>query len=160
MESLLRTPWRITYLYYDSSRSTVGHMKKRALTFILILVFIVLGGAHSAAADEVTKWNETACKAALESGLSDPPRGIPFFEARIYAMTHVAIHDALNAIEDHYQSYTLKKRAEPGASPEAAVATAAHVVLVDQFNRLIALGYPSQQAALDAAYAESLAAIP
>ena len=135
-------------------------MKKRALTFILLLVFIVLGGTHSAAADEVTKWNETASKAAFESGLSDPPRGIPFFEARIYAMTHVAIHDALNAIELHYQPYTLKKRAEIGAFPQAAVATAAHVVLVDQFNRLIAFGYPSQQAALDAAYAESLAAIP
>ena len=92
-------------------------MKKRALTFILILVFIVLGGAYSVAADEVTKWNEIASKAAFESGLSDPPRGIPFFEARIYAMTHVAIHDALNSIEGHYQTYTLKKHAELGGEP-------------------------------------------
>jgi hypothetical protein len=121
-------------------------MKKRALTFFSLLVFIVLGGTHYVAADQVTKWNEIASKAA--------------FEARIYAMTHVAIHDELNAIELHYQPYTLKKRAEIGAFPQVAVATAAHVALVDQFNRLIAFGYPSQQAALDAAYADSLAAIP
>ncbi len=75
-------------------------------------------------------------------------------------MTHAAIHDALNAIDRRYYPYNLIKRAEPDASPQAAVATAAHAVLVDQFNRLIAFGFRSQQEALDAAYAESLASIP
>jgi hypothetical protein len=89
-------------------------MKKRALTFILLLVFIVLGGAHSVAADEVTKWNETASKAAFESGLSDPPRGIPFFEARIYAMTHVAIHNE-GGLSRILVGFHFRKAVESGA---------------------------------------------
>ncbi len=40
------------------------------------------------------------------------------------------------------------------------MATAAYVVLSDQFNRLIAFGFPPQQATLDAAYADSLRLIP
>ena len=48
----------------------------------------------------------------------------------------------------------------PRASAEAAVATAAHLILVDQFDRLTAYGYQSQQAMLDAAYAASLAGDP
>src|SRR5215813_4169726 len=135
-------------------------MKKHVLPILLLFVSFVLGGTHTATADEVTKWNETASRAAFESGLSDPPKGLPFFEARIYAMTHAAIHDALNAIDRRYYPYALNKRADPDAAPQAAVAAAAHAVLADQFNRLIALGYRSQKEALDAAYGESLASIP
>jgi hypothetical protein len=100
-------------------------ISKLALTVVSLLALFAMGGKYSVLADEITKWNETASKAAFDSGLSDPPRSIPFFEARIYTVAHVAIHDALNAIDRQYQSYTLKKRAEPGASPQAAVATAA-----------------------------------
>lgn len=138
-------------------------MKKCAFIVISLFVSFVLGGARQVAADEVTKWNEIAGKAAVDSGLSPlGPLGNPFFEARIYAMTHAAIHDTLNAIDRRYRPYALHlhKPATGAASPEAAVATAAHAVLVDQFNRLIDFGYPSQQAALDAAYAASLALIP
>jgi hypothetical protein len=107
-------------------------------------------------ADEVTKWNETATLAASNSGLS----GNPPFESRVYAMTHAAVHDALNAIDPRYHAYTMQMPARTDASPEAAVAAAAHTVLVDQFSRLLAFGFASQEAALDAAYASSLAVIP
>jgi len=136
-------------------------MKKCAFIVISLFVSFVLGGARQVAADEVTKWNEIAGKAAVDSSLSPlGPFGNPFFESRIYAMTHAAIHDALNAIDRRYRPYAPRERATPGASPEAAVATAAHAVLLDQFNRLIDFGYPSQQASLDSAYAVSLALIP
>ena len=124
-------------------------MKKYAVTASLFL-FFVLAGAQQVVADEVTKWNEIANNSDF-----DGP-----FHSRINAMTHAAIHDALNAINRLYRPYVFDERAAPGASPEAAVATAAYTVLVDQFNRLIAFGFPPQQAALDAAYNASLAAIP
>ena len=73
-------------------------MKNYAYTVIPLFLSFVLSGSLPAAGDEVTNWNETAVKAGFDSGLS-LPAGIPLFEARIYAMTHTAIHDALNTIE-------------------------------------------------------------
>src|SRR4051794_36826565 len=115
---------------------------------ITIVVAALLGlGSTPARADEVTKWNEIAAQA-------------PLWDLRFYVLTHVAIHDALNTIEPRYSRYALKAAAVPGASPEAAIATAAYLVLADQFNRLIAFGFPPRQQMLDAAYASSLAGIP
>src|SRR5262249_13733328 len=86
--------------------------------------------------------------AVLAAGLS-----VPATQAtRIRAMTHAAIHDALKAIDRRYKPYALDRLAEPGASPEAAVAAAAHDVLVAQI--------PTQKATLDTAFASSLAGIP
>ena len=48
----------------------------------------------------------------------------------MYAMTHIAIHDALNAISRRSEPYAYDARARPDASPDAAVAAAAHDVLV------------------------------
>jgi hypothetical protein len=120
-----------------------------------VCLYLLLGASYLAA-DEVTKWNGIAGNASFASGLS----GIPPFESRLYALTHAAIHDALNAIDRRYSPYLLNSLFIPGASPEAAVATAAHRVLVDQFNQLLAYDLAPQQAALDAAYVSSLAAIP
>jgi len=47
------------------------------------------------------------------------------------SMMHIAIHDALNSIDRKYEPYIYEPRAEAGALPEAAIAAAAHVVLVD-----------------------------
>jgi len=126
--------------------------RKCALAVTSCILFLGVEGARPAAADEVTKWNEIA----IDSGVA----ANPLFHLRIVAMTHAAVHDALNAINRLYRPYALDIPATAGASPEAAAATAAHTVLLDQFNRLIAFGSPSQQATLDAAYAASLALIP
>lgn len=116
----------------------------------VITVALLTGlAAFPARADEVTKWNEIAGKAAFGTGLS---AGNPLFESRFYAIMHAAIHDAVNAIDRRYRPYAWHGTAAPGASAEAAVATAAHRVLVDAF--------PSEQAMLDAAYAAAIAAIP
>jgi hypothetical protein len=48
----------------------------------------------------------------------------------MYAMMHVAIHDALNGIDRRSRPYAASLTAAPGASPEAAVAAAARDVLV------------------------------
>ena len=39
----------------------------------------------------------------------------------MYAMMHIAMHDALNAIDRSDQSYAFDKKADAGTSPDAAV---------------------------------------
>lgn len=100
-------------------------MNKRART-LLIVGCAVLGLPSLAAADAVTDWNENAGKAATAACIS--PVFDPFHESRLYAMVHIAIHDALNAIDRRTRPYAYDGGYEP-ASPEAAVAAAAYTVL-------------------------------
>jgi hypothetical protein len=119
--------------------------------------------APPAGGDAVTVWNANAGVAATAACVA--PLNNPLHESRIYAMMHVAIHDALNAIDRRSRPYAFDVQAEAGASPDAAVAAAARDVLV----KLIA-GLPLElhtQACIDAgvasaeaAYAAALAAIP
>jgi hypothetical protein len=120
---------------------------------LLLPLFMTLGSGP-VAADEVIRWSELANRLALNSGLN------PLHQTRMQAMMHAAMHDAVNAVERRYRPYSLGVAVTPGASPEAAAATAAYRVLLDQHSQLVALGSPPQQAELDAAYALSLASIP
>lgn len=67
-------------------------------------------------------------------------------------MLHLAMFEAVNAIERRYTPYKLALTADRNTSKEAAAAAAGHDVL-------LAL-YPDQKADLDAVLAKSLAAIP
>ena len=95
------------------------------------------------------------------------PLDDPFHESRIYAMMHIAIHDALNAIDRRFQPYAFDKRVEPGASTEAAVAAAARDVLVPLLGQLPReLPFITQAcidasvASVEAAYTAALGALP
>ena len=83
--------------------------------------------AAPAGGDAVTIWNANAGVAATKACIA--PLDDPFHEARMYAMMHIAIHDALNAIDRKFQPYAFDKKAAPGTSPDAAVAAAARDVL-------------------------------
>ena len=126
------------------------------MRYIMTLVIFGALEVSPAAADEVTKWNLIAANASAASGLF----GNPLFDSRVNAIAQTAVHDALNAIDRRYRPYAFHGTVMPGASPEAAVATAAHRVLVNQYGLLTAFGFTSQQAMLDAALAASLALIP
>ena len=68
-------------------------------------------------------------------------------------MVHLAIYDAVNAIEGQpFEKYASAPHVTRPASADAAVAAAAHDVLVALF--------PAQAADLDAKYAASLGALP
>jgi hypothetical protein len=119
--------------------------------------------AAPAGGDAVIVWNAHAGVAATQACIA--PLDDPFHESRLYAMMHIAIHDALNAIDRRFRPYTFDKPAAPGAAPEAAVAAAARAVLVPLLGHL-----PhdlASQACIDAgvasvetAYAAALAALP
>ncbi len=113
--------------------------------------------------DAVTIWNANAGVAATAACLA--PLNNPLHESRIYAMMHVAIHDALNAIDRRSRPYAFDVQAEAGASPDAAVAAAARDVLVPLIAQL-PLEVSTQAcndagvASVEAAYTAALAAIP
>jgi hypothetical protein len=74
-------------------------------------------------------------------------------EAAVYmGIVHAAIYDAVVAIEGGYRPYATTPTVPPNASAAAAVATAAHRVLVGRFG--------DQQGALDDAYFAYMNAMP
>jgi membrane-associated phospholipid phosphatase len=96
--------------------------------------------------DMVLHWNEVALQ-MIRTEKTPPPMA-----ARNLAIVHVAIYDAVNAIDRSHRPYAVDVVPEAGALPEAAVAAAAHQALVALF--------PKQRAKLDRALAESLANVP
>src|SRR4051812_2722781 len=115
--------------------------------------------------DAVIVWNANAGVAATKACIA--PLDDPFHESRMYAMMHIAIHDALNAIEPRFRPYAFDKKAAPTASPNAAVAAAAHDVLVPLIGQLPReLPFITQacidaaKAGVEAAYSAALATIP
>lgn len=75
----------------------------------------------------VVSWNDTALEAVADAQLM-PPQA-----ARILAMMHAAMYDAINAVEQGGDPYCADIDAPEGASKEAAAAQAAHDVLSDVF---------------------------
>src|SRR5262245_42124955 len=100
----------------------------------------------SARADVVADWDVIAFDAIDASGATGPTTALPI------TMAHVAMHDALNAINRRYEPYAYDAVGPKDASPEAAVAAAAYGVLVVEI--------PNQRPMLDAALASALATIP
>ena len=117
----------------------------------------------SAYADAVTVWNANAGEAATAACLA--PLNNPLHESRIYAMMHVAVHDALNAIDRRSRPYAFDAQAQAGASSDAAVAAAARDVLVALIAQL-PLELHDQAcidagvASVESAYTAALGAIP
>src|SRR5262245_21105667 len=102
----------------------------------VVLAATLIGPAAMAAPadDAVTQWNAHAGTAATKACIA--PRDNPFHESRMYAMMHLAIHDALNAIDRRYQPYAYDHKADPRTSPKAATAAAAHDVLIALIGQL------------------------
>jgi hypothetical protein len=100
---------------------------------------------HAQSTNAVLDWNLIVSNTAVAGGQSS------VVQTRTFAMVQAAVHDALNAIDRRYELYVQAPILPIGASPEAAVATAAH-------NVLVAL-IPAQSESLDAAYATALASI-
>jgi hypothetical protein len=93
--------------------------------------------------DVIMDWNAKADAIGIEKQVPNAPN------ARGQAMLHVAMFEAVNAIDKRYAPYKLTLMADRTASKEAAAAAAAHGVRV-------AL-YPDQKSNLDAALSTSLA---
>jgi hypothetical protein len=114
---------------------------------LMLTVVASLACAPVLRAGAVSDWSLIAQNSTVVVGKKFPG------EAAVYmGIVHAAIYDAAVAVSGGYHPYLVSPVVPPGASLDAAVATAAHDVLVALF--------PDQQAALDAAHAASLAGIP
>ena len=72
----------------------------------------------------VLEWNQIAYESMGENYQHS------LLAARINAMTHLAIHDALNAIEPNFQTYSFRGNDEL-ADPVAAASVAAYTILIN-----------------------------
>lgn len=109
--------------------------------------------------DMLLRWNRIAVDA---SGLDHTPVGVgetrvfgeqlgPCRASRAMAIVHVAIFDAINAIDGGHKGYTGIPRASAQVSMKAAIAQAAHDTLVAMF--------PSQKPSFDQLLADDLSLI-
>lgn len=96
----------------------------RACVAISCLVAAAL--PFRAAANEVFEWNEAAFRVTVAGGQN------PLVLSRAVAMMHLAVHDALNALDRRYEPYLHDvDPAQPvtAEAADAAIAAAAHTVL-------------------------------
>ncbi|GAA4707557.1 hypothetical protein Prum_078720 [Phytohabitans rumicis] len=104
--------------------------------------------AAAASTNSVIVWDEYAQKSIWDVAAQGPN-----VQGRSFTMVHGAIYDAVNAISGKpYQPYLVAPPATGTESKDAAVAAAAHQVLLSLF--------PGQQPALQAQYDAYLAGIP
>jgi hypothetical protein len=101
----------------------------------------------TAHANVVDDWNAIAQQAIVVNAARGGAVAVVDF-----AYVHVAVYDAVNAIDGRYTPFAVQPLSSPvGGSPEAAAATAAYLTLRWMF--------PAQQAYLDGVYASYMAGI-
>ncbi|MGH8031026.1 MAG: vanadium-dependent haloperoxidase [Luteimonas sp.] len=146
-----------TSLSFSEARGPLYNARALSIDFLVT--------NHSAQAQGIPlevlrRWNAIAVDA---SGLDHAPvvpgenRNFgeqlgPARSSRAEAIIHIAIFEAVNAIDRRYDSYLGLPRADASASVSAAIAQAAHDTLVAMF--------PSQKPSFDRLLADDLAQIP
>src|SRR5215831_5826952 len=123
---------------------------------VVIAVMATLSGLAFAQStpNAVVQWNETTMNVIDANGQNAVQ------STRTLAMVHGAVHDAVNAINRRYDAYYFEGPGDGGASPDAAVAAAAHTVLVGVIG---SFGTPAQKGAalnlVEQAYGASVARV-
>ena len=116
---------------------------RRSLAAPFLAAAITAGTSpHTARADTVTDWNQTAIEVMKVAGTPNNPW------SRAMAMMHVAMSDAINATQPRYARYLTSVASRPAASEDAAAAAAARQILIQLF--------PGQKALADKAFASSV----
>ena len=104
-----------------------------------------VGPVSSQPAAGILHWNKIAYTA-----FGGPEYQHSLMAARINAMMHLAIHDALNGIEEKYSRYAFTGK-DNKADANAAAAVAAHVILLNEI--------PDRKTYLDSVLSQSLTAV-
>lgn len=127
---------------YSLTCSTMQTLLRRMRT---VFALVVVASPPLASADAILDWNQIVLN-TVRDGLSSPTTG-----SRAIAIAQAAMFDAVNAIDRRYLPYSYYGGAPAGASADAAVAKAAHDVLIKL--------YPGQQAVLNGALDHYLSGI-
>jgi hypothetical protein len=150
-------------------RTKPFHTWTAALAVVATIGIVILLGGAATPAQAVTadpavlEWNLNALD-ALFNGPTGPRPGAgqtPPVAQQHLAMVHGAVYDAVNMIDGGHEPYLDGLPSAPStASMPAAVATAAHHVLVGLGIAPVPALPAATQTWLNTAYADSLAAIP
>jgi hypothetical protein len=107
------------------------HTQRSRWGVVLVVVGVLSfpNGARAQGVDTILEWNRILVTTLATPGATQPT----VFFTRPLAMLNVAIFDAINSVEPTYAPYIDRVAAPSGASPEAAVAHAAHDALVAMF---------------------------
>jgi hypothetical protein len=115
-------------------------------TFLIVSAVVGVVTPMPVRADVIIDWNVKADELAVEQ------RTPPVNHARWLAMLHVAMFEAVNAVQPKYAPYKFTLKSDPKASREAAAVSAGHDVMAAQ--------YPGLKPQLDATLAAMLAGVP
>lgn len=96
----------------------------RLLRCLIGAAAFFVASATRAAVNEVSHWNRIAVDATTRAMPLDPNT-----ESRILSIVHVAMHDAVNAIQPRFRTFASRPANADGASLEAAIASAACTTL-------------------------------
>ena len=134
-------------------------MRRVIFMLSVVLATAVLAVSGSATASHTSEnaavyWN----RIALSTVLGEPKTSTPSAAALYVGIAQAAVYDAVMAIEQTHEAYASSPAAPAGASLDAAVAAAAHDVLVEYFDGED--GFADQRPAIEAAYDAALADIP
>ena len=118
----------------------------RIARFAFSTALVLLMAAWLSAQNVVVQWNGIASTTIVTNAKEASVASGVWF-----AYVHLAVYDAVNAIDHRFQPYLFTTSPPVGANIDAAAIAAAHRVLVHYF--------PAQQATLDAQFTASLAGI-
>ena len=125
-------------------------MKRLTHSRLVFLIAVMGAGAFlcysTASADVITDWNQTTIE-LIQANMQVSTKA-----SRTLASVHVAMYDAVNAVERTHMVFYSNVLPVPGASAEAAAACAAYRVLIAMF--------PDQSEQINLALTASLDAIP
>jgi hypothetical protein len=119
----------------------------RSLLFLAAaLGMSLIADSRARAQNPVIDWDNIASTTIITNA-KEPPGASGIW----FAYVHLAVYDAVNAIDHDHQPYLFSADPPAGASQDAAAVAAAHRILVHYF--------PAQQAGLDADFNASAAGI-
>lgn len=118
----------------------------RITRFALSLALAIPMATCLRAQNVVVQWNGIASTTIVTNGKEASVASGVWF-----AYVHLAVFDAVNAIDHRFQPYLFTANPPAGANVDAAAIAAAHRILVQYF--------PAQQSTLDSQFTTSLAAI-
>ena len=93
------------------------------IVFASALIVCCVSTGKTAQADVVTDWNVIALNATTV-----PPNSV--LQSRTLAIVHAAVYDAVASLDQSGRPYAVDLKAPAGASVDAAIAAAAHGVLM------------------------------
>ncbi len=107
----------------------INHQAFQAILTFLLISWFSEAAITKAKVEMLTNWNEKVMQYAVEEDGLLTLKGL-----RTESMMHLAVHDALNAIIRKYEPYAYQEL-HPTASPLAASAQAAYVVVSNQYPK-------------------------